>query len=900
MKKWIAIILVLFLSFTIIGCKDRNEKVEVKDITINGAKATIEIDEELQLTAKVLPDDAEQGVNWSSKEPSIITIDETGKAVGISAGKTTITATSKANPKVSKSVTITVNPAKVEVIDVIIEGIKTEIEVDEEVQLTAKVSPQNAEQGVTWSSKNPDVISVDATGKIVGVAPGTTTITATSKENNRVSKSVNIKVLEPAEDLVELVIEGAKTEIEVDEELQLTAKILPLDHDQDVTWSSEDPTIIAIDETGKIVGIAEGTTTITAVSNTNNEILKTVTIKVNAAIQYDDPTGLNLDATSLEVKLNQNISIKATVTPETALQKVIFSSSNEAIATVDENGKVTGVALGEVTITVKVAANEAIVATCAVRVIELTPPIDEDKDPEKITIMGENSVNEGRTITLIASVEPSGVSQNVIWESANPAFATVSDKGVVTGLKSGKALIIVYSEKNPNIYEFYEITILPKIVVVDYPDMGGNTIVIMAAAQALNEHDPNHKDYNSADKAAKKSAWEEVQDKFNVVLSVEPYPDDAPWGPARVNWMIKNAGLNTAEADIYVSTTEWLKELVDGNAVLDTTEFYKNHGQNSLDASMKAASTYKGLYAVPTALTGAIHVDQGLFYNYKLIQELGLDSPAKLFNEDKWHYGEFVAYVKQAHTQLGEDQTVLSGHPALYYMGMVNAAGIKLVDTITKKVNFSHNTAQLAAYHLNDLYSSVGWGTIAWDQNVTSFNSGKSIFSSGEFWFVDYPDRWPSTLWDEGGNSLYGYVPYPYPDNKTNKETNTLGAGGACYMMASGREYPAGVTAENIYQAFVTMMLWTERNMKADPEYDELLLMRNQAARKLDDPYSITAITSFTRDKVIFDPAKAILPIHGTGNIGPALVKVVQGDDYAQTMAPIIDKYFLELQTLYG
>lgn len=694
-------------------------------------------------------------------------------------------------------------------------------------------------------------------------------------------------------------ITASKTEIDIEETITLTAVVKPEGAVQGVNWSSKNDTIATVDSDGKVTGVNSGTTQIVATAKSNNKIQKEINITVKSApIVYDDPESVEIGGTKHEVTINTFITLTATVSPATADPAVTWSSSNTAIATV-ENGKVTGKALGTATITVTVNADTTKTDTWDITVVELyVPPVV--VDPTSIVIQGEAEMQAGTSIYLTVSVLPTGVNQDVIWSSNKLDLATVTASGEVKAIKEGTVYITATSVVDEEIFETHKIVIKPAPVIEPYPDLGGYEILIMAAGHALYEHDPFDPDYTVLDKTAKQKAWQEVEKNFNAKLKVVAYPDVAPWGPQRIDWINANAAIGAAEMDIFVSTTDWTKQLADGNSVVDTLSFYQTYGQNSMSAAARGAATYQGaLYALPTVAAAGLHVDKGLFYNVALLESLGLESPAKMFMEGRWTWSNFDTYVRNANAQLSAGQTVLSGRPALYWMGMVNAAGVKLADTVTLEMNFNHPQAIQAATMLRSIYSSIGWGTNAWDAGATSFNEGNSIFQSGDLWFVRTGNRWPSTLWDEGGNSRFGYVPYPYPDSMQRSNTRTVGAGGACYMMAAGRQYAPGVTAKDVYRAFTEMMLLTTKYMKEDPTYDEDQIMRLAAQNKVDDPYSVDALIFFKRDKVIFDPLYSILGV--SSYIGPAIDQVVvSGADYNEILDAQAITYLARLLELYS
>lgn len=707
-----------------------------------------------------------------------------------------------------------------------------------------------------------------------------------------------------------VVIEGNPTQMEVGETKQLTARVEPENAPQEVVWSSKNEEIATVDETGLVTAVGEGLAEIVATSKSNNRHSRTVTIQVVKPIVYDDPTGVEISTSVLEFEVGSRINLKATVFPnepneETgtagARQDVLWESSDENIATVEANGRVTGVAVGEVTITVKVVANPELTDSITLLVKEPTEG-DLPDQPTGIIVFGDTEVEEGVKVTLNAIVLPSGISQNVVWSSEDPQIATVDDRGIVTTLAPGKARIKVASTLDLNVFRIYEIDVKPAVVLPDRKDLQGYTIKIMAAGHALNEHDPKLDDYIGNDRTAKLAAWEEVEALYNATLEVVPFPENAPWGQPRIDYLIAQANIGQAETDIFVSTTDWLDQLAGANAVVDVSEYYAKYGKNSMSPYVRSASSYRGkLYAMTTGNAGGgIIPYHGLFYNVNMLEELDLDNPAKLFNEGKWTWTKFDEYMREVASVLDEGKSVIAGQPSGLFYGMVSAAGVALVDPTNMRLNFNHPYATQAARLLRDLYAIENMaGTIAWDQNMTSFNEGDSLFAIAEYWFVKTDNRFPADMWGE--NTRFGYVPFPHPDKVDKSETRVSYQGGAIYQMQAGREhaYPAGVTSEDIYRAFTDLFLITSDKILSDPEYDEEVLARRAAASRLDDPESITAITFFKGNQVIWDPFYSILP--SWSHAGPMINRiVVNAEDYNSVMSEFAPVFQSRMQDLYG
>ena len=149
-------------------------------------------------------------------------------------------------------------------------------------------------------------------------------------------------------------------------------------------------------------------------------------------------TSVSVDATA-SVNVGKTTTLTAAVSPDNATNKnVTWASSNESIATVDENGVVTGVSAGEATITVTSVADDTKTATCTVTVTTVAVT--------GVSVDATASVNVGKTTTLTAAVSPdNATNKNVTWASSNESIATVDENGVVTGVSAGEATITVTS-----------------------------------------------------------------------------------------------------------------------------------------------------------------------------------------------------------------------------------------------------------------------------------------------------------------------------------------------------------------------------------------------------------------------------------------------------------------------
>ena len=175
---------------------------------------------------------------------------------------------------------------------------------------------------------------------------------------------------------------------------------------------------------------------------------KTITVESGGKLEGNIPTngvvykvtGVTLSETTLTLDVGESDTLTATITPSNATdQNVTWSSDNESVATVDQNGRVTAVGTGSTTITATAADGSGKSAECSVTVKEAANVPVESVSLDKTSL----GLTEGETAQLTATVEPEDASnKNVTWESSNTNVATVNN-GEVTAVSAGTATITV-------------------------------------------------------------------------------------------------------------------------------------------------------------------------------------------------------------------------------------------------------------------------------------------------------------------------------------------------------------------------------------------------------------------------------------------------------------------------
>jgi uncharacterized protein YjdB len=240
--------------------------------------------------------------------------------------------------------------------------------------------------------------------------------------------------------------------------LQMQMQILPEDaSNQDVIWSSSNFNAAIVDQTGYVTPMKVGTTTITVTTVSGGHT-------ASCSIQVVNPvTGIQLNKQAISLFVNAEETLVATVLPSNATVKnVVWSSAAPAIATVDQNGKVKGIAEGATVVTVT-TLDGGFTASCNV-----TVKAESYITPTGITVTPTTlSLDRGKTYQLTATVKPAGADPTVIWSSSNTTIVEVDSNGVLTGKAAGKATITAKTINGYSSTCTVTVTIPVESIVVD-------------------------------------------------------------------------------------------------------------------------------------------------------------------------------------------------------------------------------------------------------------------------------------------------------------------------------------------------------------------------------------------------------------------------------------------------
>ncbi|MDN4476882.1 Ig-like domain-containing protein, partial [Demequina sp. SYSU T00192] len=440
---------------------------EPTGISLVDSAITLEAGTKRHVKPVVTPTDAvltDSVVAYTSSDDSVVKVTHEGFVIGVAPGTATVTATDAAGHSASMSVTVPdVVPATEIAVTVdgtdVSDGGTVAAEVKEGLDLSATLADASR-QAVVYTSSDPEVASffgethqtvagramqrTDA-GSLVQLdihAAGTTTITVESVDGGA-SVSFTVDATKVPVTAVELDV--AEATLDTGRTLQLEATVLPADASfYHLAWESSDPALATVDDSGLVTAVAEGDVTIRAIAEDDDTVFGETLIHVVPV----RATGVILDRETMTLQLGTTKALQALVLPEdTANTAVTWASDDESVATVDADGAVTGVALGQATVTAT-ADDGGFTASAVVTVQEDAVPVtgvafDLDEHWFRADAFSTYApTGPVPTLTVEATVSPADATDDALtWTSDDVSVARVNGFGIITPVGPGVARI---------------------------------------------------------------------------------------------------------------------------------------------------------------------------------------------------------------------------------------------------------------------------------------------------------------------------------------------------------------------------------------------------------------------------------------------------------------------------
>jgi uncharacterized protein YjdB len=313
-------------------------------------------------------------------------------------------------------------------------GNKLDISNKPQVVRMTEDAPENTK--LVWHSSNPAVATVNSWGRVTTLTPGGTLITALAADNPEIRGSYELYVVWPVEELIPVEPEITLT-LDPDgarDETDLFYIVRPSDAWMGgVKWSTSDPAVVTVDQTGHVQAVAPGNAAVTleAVMPLGSTQKKKAMFRIHVNREAET---LTLSEKKAALKRGEIVQLKAKVEPEDATGvKLVWTSSDPAVAKVTEGGRIKAVGSGECEVRCA-SADGRMSDACSVTVTWPTQDVELSRPGLKLS--------PGEQYQLEAAVHPFDADDTgVIWSSSNAQIASVDDTGLVTAELGGDCVI---------------------------------------------------------------------------------------------------------------------------------------------------------------------------------------------------------------------------------------------------------------------------------------------------------------------------------------------------------------------------------------------------------------------------------------------------------------------------
>ena len=318
-------------------------------------------------------------------------------------------------------------------------------------ELQLSLTAPNPYQGeIYWISKDDSIASVDDTGLVTAKKVGTTTVTAQINVGSGVTKRAQCTINVVAS-VSSINLTAKDDHVKVGEKLTISAEITPKVTGTVLKWTSSDPSVASIASTNAlsitINGEKAGSTVITAV-NPDNGVVGTMVIHVVSGI-----TSITLSDHEVTIPKSAGIyQLYCKCEPELpSNEKLTWSSSDNRIITVDQNGKVSIVKPG--TAHINVMTSNGLLESCKFTILQ---------GMESIVLDETNLVMYvGQTYRMTYSVFPSTTSDTTLkWTPTDSKIVTVDNTGFFTAKNTGTCVVTVQATDGSGVFTTCTVTVL--------------------------------------------------------------------------------------------------------------------------------------------------------------------------------------------------------------------------------------------------------------------------------------------------------------------------------------------------------------------------------------------------------------------------------------------------------
>ena len=610
-------ILILLLTLALVGLALPSQAEDNK-CAFDKTVTTLFEGDTLQTSLLLAGDPASGTVSYASSAAKVATVDDSGLVTGLSKGSVTITATVKTEKRTFKATIALKVLRRVESIAVTENKLTVFQSTDSEVAhlfpaaegaaplrvlvlrlganqtLQAVCEPADASSRKFTIASSDDSVVKASGSTLKPQKAGQCDITVSSELNPEVSVTYRALVVQP---VTRLKLSSPEKTAYVGGTLALSAAFTPANATiQALTWQSANEKVATVDENGVVTGISKGTASIRATARDGSGKYATFSVQV-----LQQPQSVSLNESSLVISVGSAKTLRATVLPEkTNNKKVVWSSSDTTIATVNQSGRINPVSPGRCTITAACQDFPQLSASCEV---EVRQPVTRIAFTEK-----EVSVNVGSTLQVYWEISPANATVTDVSFSTNKeSIATVSAGGLITAHKRGECYITVAAEDGSGKKARILVNVLQPVEGVH---MKNDTLSV-----GVDESITATAELEPSDASNNRMTWHSADEHIATVKGSRNRPTitGQHWGTTTITGVTEDGGFTTTATvkvgnydkalkitDLYLQNN-LIKIVVNNESNMNITRFYYtiecyNWQDEPIACNVNGSHTFSGTY----------------------------------------------------------------------------------------------------------------------------------------------------------------------------------------------------------------------------------------------------------------------------------------------------------------
>ncbi len=402
-------------------------KQKATSVKMNYKELTMDRGEYFDMEVTITPiNSTEASLIWESLNPKVATVSSTGRITARAEGTAIIAVRTQSG--VTSYCTVTVLEP---VISLELDPTDIIIDVGEIFQIDPVFKPVAPTiQDVKWTSYDEDIATVNALGEVEGISRGSTIVTCETVDGGYRAFCL-IQVMDPA-----MIVTVTPDNYRLGYGKSIVLEATVTNHGEEVKnlpllWESSDESICTVDEQGKVTGVNYGYATIRVEVDDEYGAYATCEIRVVREV-----TSIRLNHNALTIIQGHTASLKADIKPSNATyNEATFSSDDESVAVVDEDGTITAIEPGTTWIWAKAKDNSGKYARCYVTVIEPIPATGITISDKQIVLIA------GESKKMVYTMKPYNTTDDLIWSSGEETIATVNGEGVITAHRTGTTTV---------------------------------------------------------------------------------------------------------------------------------------------------------------------------------------------------------------------------------------------------------------------------------------------------------------------------------------------------------------------------------------------------------------------------------------------------------------------------